>query len=132
RRRALTPLGHAPPVLGLALAFSAGAAWVMAGAPIVFAPLVAAAWLFLPNRASSRPIGRGVVVAAACAGLAAAWLQQAPAWCRPAEDGAVVALEGRFLASPRAGSAPFERADGCDPVTVVLRDSTLRAAEPVR
>jgi competence protein ComEC len=125
-------LGHAPPVLALALAFSAGAAWVQAGAPIVLAPLVAAGWLLWPTRASSRPIGRVVAVATACAGLVTAAIHREPVHCVAAEDGAPTVIEGRFLAAPRAGSAPFERSGGCGAVTVVVRDSTLRAGEPVR
>ena len=125
-------MAHAPPVLGLALAFSAGAAWAMAGAPWFLAPLVGAVWLLWPIRASPRPLGRGVAVGAACAGLLAAWVHREPARWAPAPEGALVAIEGRFLASPRAGSAPFERSGGCEAVTAVVRDSTHRAGESVR
>jgi competence protein ComEC len=116
----------------LALAFSAGAAWVQAGAPIVLAPLVAVGWLFWPSRASTRPTGKALAVATACAGLVTAAIQREPAHCSAAEDGALTVIEGRFLAAPRAGSAPFERGGGCDAVTVVVRDSTLRAGDPLR
>jgi competence protein ComEC len=125
-------LGHAPPVLVLALAFTAGAAWVQAGAPIVLAPLVAVAWLLWPRRASTRPIARTVGVAAACAGLLTAAVHREPAHCAPGEEGASAVIEGRFLAAPRAGSAPFEPRGGCGAVTVVVRDSTLRAGALVR
>lgn len=71
-------------------------------------------------------------MAAACAGLMTAWGHREPVGCTPAPEGSLVAIEGRFLASPRAGSAPLERSGGCDAVTVVVRDSTLRAGQSVR
>lgn len=105
---------------------------MLAGAPIVLAPLVAAVWLLWPNGTSSRPIARGLLVAAACAGLAAAWMRREPAHCAPGPEGALAAVEGRFLATPRAGSAPLQRDGGCGAVTVVVRDATLLAGDPVR
>jgi competence protein ComEC len=73
-----------------------------------------------------------VAVAVASAGLVTAWAHREPARCVSAPESSLVAVEGRFLASPRAGSAPFERSGGCEAVTVVVRDSTLRAGESVR
>jgi competence protein ComEC len=125
-------LAHAPPVATLALAFAAGAAWVLAGAPLVWAPLVAIGWLLWPIRASSSLPGRGLLVATACAGLVLAWTRVEPPWCAPAEEARPAAIDGRFLATPRTGSGPFARDGGCDPVTVVTPDSTVRAGEPVR
>lgn len=119
-------------MLRLALAFSAGAAWVHAGVPIALAPLAGVVYLLAPIHASPVPGRRVVWPAIALLGLCAAWLGRPAALCAPAGDGEVVALDGRFLASPRAGSAAFERDAGCGMVTAVLADSTVRAGEAVR
>jgi competence protein ComEC len=55
-----------------------------------------------------------------------------PLWCAPADEAQTVAIEGRFLATPKTGSGPFARRGGCDPFTVVILDSVARAGEPVR
>src|SRR5512134_2879181 len=116
----------------LALAFSVGAAWVHAGAPIALAPPVALVWLLAPIHASPVPGRRFVWAAVALLGCAAAWVGRPAEHCAPASEGTLVRLEGRFLASPRAGSAAFEREAGCGIVTAVLADSTVRAGEPVQ
>ena len=124
-------MSHAPPVLRLALAFSLGVAWVHAGAPMVLAPLLAAAWLLAPIHASGRPERRLGWVAVACTGLAAAWVGRSGPHCAPAAEGVEVTLRGRFLASPTSGSGAFERATGCGVVTAVLEDPGVRAGEAV-
>lgn len=124
-------MGRAPPVSRLALAFCAGAAWVEADAPIVLAPLVAVAWLLAPIHASSRPVQRALWIGVAGLGVMAASLGGPGAGCTGGRDGEAASLAGRFLASPRGASAPFEREGGCGAVTVVLGDSTPRAGEPV-
>ncbi len=116
----------------LALAFAAGAAWVHTGVPIALAPLAAVAYLLWPNQASAVPRRRPTWTAIALLGLGAAWLGRPAARCAPAADSVVVTLDGRFLASPRAGSAAFERDAGCGTVTAVLADSTVRAGEAIR
>ncbi len=124
-------MSHAPPVMRLALAFSVGAAWVHTGVPIAAAPFAALIWLLAPIHASPVP-SRGLVwVAVALLGSGAAWVGRPAAHCAPAREGTLVGLEGRFLASPRNGSAAFARDGGCDVVTAVLADSTVRAGEPV-
>ncbi len=125
-------MGYAPPVMRLALAFAAGVAWVQAGAPWGLAPLVAVALLALPNRASSRPGSRGLWLAAALAGLGAGRLATAPRSCSVPREGEPAALVGRFLASPRGGSAPFLPETGCGVVTVVTSDSSAPAGRTLR
>lgn len=120
-------MGHAPPVMRLALAFSLGAAWVHAGAPIELAPLGAAVWLLAPIHTSASPAQRLVWVLVATVGLGAARLAVPGPACAPAPEGELVEVRGRFLASPRAGSGAFERAAGCGVVTAVLADSSVRA-----
>jgi len=117
-------------VLRLALAFSAGAAWVHAGAPIELAPLAAAAWLLAPIHTSTGP-GRLVWVVVAALGLGAARLDAPDPACTLPPEGAPATLRGRFLASPRAGSGAFARAEGCGSVTAVLADTSVRAGTPV-
>jgi competence protein ComEC len=109
----------------LALAFAAGVAWGLVGAPWELAPLGAVLVLFLPKRASRGPDLRGVWIAAALCGLATARLGTLAAACElPAEGGeAATVLEGRFLASPLGGSAPFRPRDGCADLTVVVQGS---------
>ena len=112
---------HAPPVARLALAFVAGVAWAQIGAPFVLLPLPAAIFLFLPIRSSDRRIAtRGILAVAVGAGFFAAWPGSNDARCSPPRVGEPTVLGGRFLASPRSGSAPFVPGAGCDVVTVVI------------
>ena len=115
-------MGHAPPVVRLALAFAAGVTWGLVGAPLVLAPLVVLVLLLAPDGASRRPRLRGVWVACGVCGLAAGRLASTGVACADATEvgtGRVV-LEGRFLASPLGGSAPFQSRSGCRDVTVVV------------
>jgi competence protein ComEC len=119
----------------LALAFAAGVAWGLVGAPLVLAPLAALLMLLGPNRASRGPDLRGVWIVTAFCGLAAGRLGAAGAecerWTRVGAGAAV--LEGRFLASPRGGSAPFRAPGACADVTVVVQGATTApAGVPVR
>jgi len=123
-------VGHAPPVTGLALAFAAGVAWVSIGVPSWLLPLPIALFLLAPIGASHvRTVPwRRSLTSALGAGVLAAWLAASGAACGavggggagPAVEGGNASLTGRFLASPRTGSAPMQRADGCGTVTVVL------------
>lgn len=112
-------MGHAPPVVRLALAFVAGAAWELVGAPWVFAPLVALLLLAAPIGASRRPDLRPLWVVCALSGLTAARVGSGAACDPPVVGGGAVVLEGRFLASPLGGSAPFRSPAACGDVTVV-------------
>lgn len=115
-------MAHAPPVVRLALAFAAGVAWGLLGAPFLLAPPAALLLLLAPNGASRRPGARLVWVACGLCGLAAARLGGAGPACvtAPVVGDGEVALQGRFLAAPLAGSAPFRAAGACEDVTVVV------------
>lgn len=105
----------------LALAYGAGVAaglqvarW---GSAFMLLPLTVVA----PVLIWRRPGASWVLFAAGLVGLVAgAGADRPPAGCTATPDGAAAELTGRFLASPRSGSAPFERDDGCAPVTVVV------------
>ncbi|HUF75533.1 MAG TPA: DNA internalization-related competence protein ComEC/Rec2 [Longimicrobiales bacterium] len=134
-------MGHAPPVVRLALAFAAGVAWGLIGAPLLLAPLAALLLLLAPNDASRSPDLRPVWVACGLCGLAAARLATAGAACASAAGvgAGPVALEGRFLASPLGGSAPFRPLSACGDVTVVVpsaggsqASASVSAGVPVR
>jgi competence protein ComEC len=127
-------LGHIPPVAVLSLTFAAGAAWVLVGVPLGMAPLVALALLFAPNRASPSPTGRRALwVLAGAAGLVSALsLGAGTTVCSPARLGGPDVVEGRFLASPRSGSAPFVTKAGCAPFTVVMGDAPAPAGRSLR
>jgi len=127
-------MGHVPPVTRLSLAFASGVAWALVGAPLGLAPLAALLLLFAPMGASRRPgAWRVLWVSAGVAGLVAAL---GPAGsregCVPARFGAPEVIEGRFLASPQTGSAPFVRDDACGPFTVVVGTVVVPAGSPVR
>jgi competence protein ComEC len=127
-------MGHLPPVTRLALAYATGAAWALVGAPLGAAPLAAALFLVLPNLASRRPSGwRALWVLAGLAGLVATLGLEDPAGgCAPTHLDGPAVVEGRFLASPRTGSAPFVTDSSCGPFTVVVGDAEAPAGRPVR
>lgn len=115
---------HAAPIARLAFAYAAGLAAGLAGAPIWIAPLLAVVGSAAPVSTSKRPGTRALV-----------WVL-AIGWATPgagstgvcgdrAREGEPASVPGRFLASPRAGSGPFEREDGCGPVTAVVGDSLV-------
>jgi competence protein ComEC len=122
-------LSHAPPVARLALAFAVGAAWALNGIPPGVLPLAALAFLLAPIGASRWP-ARLPWLAMAVAGAGYASLGVAPAACPAAPASRMVALEGRFLATPYGGSAPFVPSSACGPVTVVVPDSLAPAGTP--
>lgn len=126
-------MGHAPPVVRLALAFVAGVAWGLVGAPLVLAPLAALLVLVGPKRPSRGPDLRGVWMVTALCGLAATRMGGASAGCEPWPPGGAgsAALEGRFLASPLGGSAPFRARGACVDVTVVIQGATAAAGAGV-
>lgn len=93
-----------PPVVRLAGAFSLGAGLALTGAhPLLAPPLLLLLWL--PIRASSRPISRLAWTGAAVAGAVAGWGAGAGSQRCEELDGEVVT--GRFLAAPAGASAPF-------------------------
>jgi competence protein ComEC len=70
-------------------------------------------------------------VASGLAGLVAVLaLTQASQACGEPRPGATASLDGRFLARPRDGSAPFVGTAGCGPLTVVT-DASVDAGRPV-
>lgn len=132
---------HAPPVVRLAVAFGAGAAWTVFGVPFWLLPLAVTPFLVRPIGASRAPVRASalrslspralwpiVVLAGALSGRAVL----AAGGCPPPRAGARAVLEGRFLAAPRAGSAPLERSDGCGTVTVVIEAPDAPAGRSVR
>ncbi|MDH3207569.1 MAG: DNA internalization-related competence protein ComEC/Rec2 [Gemmatimonadota bacterium] len=127
-------MGHASPVTRLSLAFGAGVAWALVGAPLWLAPLVSLLLIFLPIGASRGPLGPRVLwLLTGLAGLVSAVdVASATSRCPPAHPTAAAVLEGRFLASPRAGSAPFVSDSGCGPFTVVVAIPDMAAGAPVR
>lgn len=109
------------PIVRLALAYGAGLAVGLAGAPSWMAPLLGIGALVLPIGTSGRP-GRGVTLAVGGVGWIAA-LVASVGGCAAPDVGARERIVGYFVASPRTGSAPFVRADGCGAITVVVADS---------
>ncbi len=111
----------AAPVTRLALAFAAGAAWALAGAPMALAPLAALLLLAAPNPTSRRPVWAACWLLAGLAGMGGTRsLTTRAESCSPASLGEPAALQGRFLASAVAGSASFVSESGCGPFTVVI------------
>ncbi len=108
--------------MGLALGFATGAALAMLGGPWWVPPLVVLGLAGAPILVSSGPGSRGVLGAAAVAAgaLAGAATGADGVRCPPPDPGSLTVLEGHLLASPRHGSAPLRRADGCGTVTVVM------------
>jgi competence protein ComEC len=127
-------LVRVPPVTRLALAFAAGAAWGLIGAPFVLAPPVALLLLQVPIGASRRPgRWRAAWVAAGLAGLVSSVaFTRASLACAPARADAQASPEGRFLARPRDGVAPFAPTGGCEPFSVVTADAAVPAGRAVR
>lgn len=114
-------MGHAPPVVRLALAFTAGVAWVMTGVPIWLLPIPTLFVVVVPTRAWPWRTGASRLwLLPLWVGAFAAWVSVSERGCSVPEVDQRTALRGRFLASPRAGSAPFERAGGCGSITVVV------------
>jgi competence protein ComEC len=98
----------------------------LAGAPVWGALLAAGLLLLAPRQASGRPAGRlaPVLIVTLGGGIASGATHLArEALCPAPVFGAPVVVEGRLLASPRTGSAPLERADGCGVVTVVVPEA---------
>lgn len=121
---------HAAPIARLAAAYVAGVAVGLAGAPIWMAPLAFLVGVALPVSSSGRP-GRASLVAIAAAGWIATVVGASSRCVAPA-DGSRARLQGHFLATPRKGSAPLARYDGCGTVTVVVRDDALATASAGR
>jgi len=111
----------AAPIVRLALAYGAGLAVGLAGAPIWMAPLLGVGALLLPIAPWRRPV-RGVTLALVSVGWIS-WILASAGGCAAPEAGARDRIVGHFVASPRTGSAPFERADRCGAITVVVPDS---------
>jgi competence protein ComEC len=120
----------------LALAFAAGVAWGLIGAPWWLAPLAALFALLGSKGASRGPDRRAVWMAAALCGLCAARIAAPSTTCAAAVAGGgpEVTLEGRFLASPVGGSAPFRAHGMCADVTVVVQGEgpVAEAGVPLR
>jgi competence protein ComEC len=114
-------MGHAAPIARLALAYGFGAGMGLAGAPLWTAPLFLLLALTVPIGASARPRGGSgpVLLGVVALGFVSASGAFVTWSCPPDVVGTTVVVEGRFLASPRSGSAPFERTDRCGEVTVV-------------
>ncbi|HSH75560.1 MAG TPA: ComEC/Rec2 family competence protein, partial [Longimicrobiales bacterium] len=125
-------MGHAPPVVRLALAVSAGAAWGLTGAPWLLAPPLALLWSLWPVRASRGPDLRGLWIAGAACGLWWAHAAGSHGFCTPAVIGEGVTIEGHFLASPVGGAGPFRPLSGCRQLTVVVPDSDVPVGRGVR
>lgn len=126
-------MAGASPVARLALAFAAGAAWVLLGAPLGLAPLVVVLLLAVPKSTSGRPGSGPWWVFAALAGFVSALVTAGgEEACLPAELETPASVEGRFLAAAREGSAPFVSSAGCGPFTVVVSGVDTPAGERVR
>ncbi|MDZ7780150.1 MAG: DNA internalization-related competence protein ComEC/Rec2 [Gemmatimonadota bacterium] len=93
----------------------------MTGVPVWLLPLLAAFVAGVPTRAWPWPSGPSRLwLLPLCAGAFAAWVSTSEQRCPAPEADQRAVVRGRFLASPRAGSAPFERTGGCEPVTMVV------------
>jgi len=117
---------HAAPIARLTLAYGAGVATGLAGAPMWIAPLLAMVALLAPDASSGRPGFRALVCVSAIGWAGAV---AAPVVCHTVGFDREARVTGRFLATPRMGSAPFERSNGCGPITVVVPDR-FRSPEP--
>lgn len=122
----------APPVARLALAFAAGVAWISIGASAWWAPPLAALSLMVPIQPSGRPRTWRLWAVTALAGVIVTAGVKARSGCAVPTSGAAE-VRGRFLAVPVGGSGPLQASQGCEPITVVLREtSTVPAGRPVR
>lgn len=114
-------MNRTAPIARLTLAYAAGVAVGLAGVPVWVAPLGVILGAFLPRRASLRPVLPWFLPLVWAAGLGAGWLGQVvDPRCARGEPGTSAVLRGRLLAGLRSGSAPFETASGCAPITVVV------------
>ena len=123
-------MAHAPPVVRLAFAFVTGVSWGIMGAPLWTAPFLVIVYIAAPNATSRRPT-RGGWVLIALIGAAAVRGVDGAATCALPIVGLPAVLDGRFLASPRTGSAPFHLATGCGSVTVVVSNTSIVAGVPI-
>lgn len=131
-------LNRTAPVVRLALSYSLGVGLGLAGVPIWVAPFVLLASLSAPIQLLARPRSvdapmtvRPVLAACLVAGLlagAGAALSSEQCVGPPLGDGTV---QGRFLVTPRAGSAPFEETAQCRPFTVVVGHSASAIELPI-
>ena len=114
------------PIQRLTLALAAGVATGLIGAPLWMAPLLAVVALAAPIRPFHRPDGRVLALAVVAGWVSTATFTGARGCDMPGEAsgeaGGPARVAGYFLAAPRSGSAPFLRADGCGPVTVVVSE----------
>ena len=117
---------HAPPVAKLALAYAAGVSWGLIGAPLWAAPLLVTVCLAAPITTSRRRKTPIWIAVAAVGAVAVPNGADSPS-CRFTTGAGTTTVQGRFLAAPRAGSAPF--ATPCGVYTVVTSDSLLPAGE---
>lgn len=123
-------MANAPPVARLALAFAAGVGSGIFGAPAWTAPLAILIWFVAPKPTSPRP-RRALWIFVGLLGVMAGSEATRRGTCSSPAPGERVELKGRFLASPRGGSAPFQPGAGCAPITVVTPDSTVAAGVPI-
>jgi len=120
-------LGRAAPIVGLTFAFVSGVALSLAGAPFGMAPLLFIFWALPPVRTSTGPATARILSVVSVAGFLAGWAgDHTGGSCVTSAPGSVAVLTGRFLATPRSGSAPFEPSNGCGVTTVVVPSAQSR------
>jgi competence protein ComEC len=109
------------PIVRLALLYGVGVAVGLAGATMWLAPLGLLIAVGAPIRACGRIRSALLYAAVVAAGWSAAGIsRQVDRRCTQVEMGRAVTVSGHLLATPRAGSAPFELDSGCGVVTLVL------------
>lgn len=114
-------MGQVAPIAQFTLAFAMGVGWGLFGVPLWLAPLPVLLCALWPIPTSARPDARPPLAIAVLAGVLSATLSDGGGACPPPRIGQdELRMEGRFLVTPRDGSAPFERADGCGVFTVVV------------
>lgn len=122
-------MGRAAPVTRLALAFAAGVAWALVGAPLALAPLVGLLLLAVPNSTSSGPKWRLLWVVTGATGLGAGLVaEHRTDACLDVPVGRPTSVRGRLLATPRDGSAPLVTEEGCGPFTMVAGEGATPPA----